>query len=93
LIRLLFAFLGGLAGAVILGSAFAMAGAQASRLLLGVENVAIGGEAGIAGLALGFGAGVWLVLRQNGHWGGTAVTSLVIGALFMIGCLGFVAFS
>jgi len=33
------------------------------------------------------------VLRQNGHWGGTAVTSLVIGALFMIGCLGFVAFS
>ncbi|MBS0548589.1 MAG: hypothetical protein JSR24_12615 [Proteobacteria bacterium] len=93
MIRILLALWGGLAGAIFLGSAFAMAGAQVSRLLSGVENVAIGAEAGLAGLAAGFVAGVWLVLRQNGHWGGTAVTGLTVGALFMIGCLGFVAFS
>ena len=93
MLKSVLAGVGGLAGAVILGSAFAMAGAQASRLLFGTENVTIGGEAGIAGLVLGCAGGLWLVLRKNGHWGGTAVTSLVIGALFMIGCLGFVAFS
>ena len=93
MLKLLLALVGGLAGAVILGSGFAMTAAQASRLLFGTENVAIGGEAGIAGLALGFAGGLWLVLRKNGHWGGTAVTSLVIGALFMVGCLGFVALS
>ena len=48
---------------------------------------------GVLGMALGFIAGVWLVLRREGKWAGTALTCLGIGALFMVGCLGFVAFS
>ena len=47
----------------------------------------------VTGLVLGIGVSLWLILRQEGKWAGTAVAWLWVGALFMIGCLGFVAFS
>ncbi len=49
--------------------------------------------AGSASLWLGFIGGVWLVLRDEGRWAGSALTWLWVGAFLIIGCLGFVAFS
>lgn len=86
-----------MAGAIILGPLLSMATAETFTLVHGrFEGAAAMGGAtigGVAGLALGLVGGIWLVLRNNGHRGGTAVTCLTVGALFMIGCLGFVAFS
>jgi hypothetical protein len=48
---------------------------------------------GVAGLLLGAIAGIWLVFRDGGRWAGSALTWLWVGALFLVGCLGFVAFS
>ena len=48
---------------------------------------------GIAGLLLGTIAGIWLVLRDEGRWAGTALTALWVVVLLLTGCLGFVAFS
>jgi hypothetical protein len=74
-----------------------MAGAQILTWLYGTfeGSAAMGGAAlgGFAGLPLGVGGGIWLVLRREGRWAGTAVTWLWVGAFFVIGCLGFVAFS
>jgi hypothetical protein len=96
--RIVFGLLGGLAGALIGGAVFGMMAAQlfvhtpASfhggwTTMAGAE---IGGAAGLFGGAM---AGTWLVLRDNGRWAGTALTWLWVGALLLIGCLGFVAFS
>lgn len=74
-----------------------MAGAQLFTLIYGsFEGAAAMGGAtlgGAAGLLLGVGVSLWLVLRHEGKWAGTAVAWLWVGALCMIGCLGFVAFS
>jgi hypothetical protein len=48
---------------------------------------------GSMGLLLGFLGGAWVVLRDEGRWAGSALTWLWVGALLIIGCLGFVAFS
>ncbi len=48
---------------------------------------------GALGVLAGFGGGLWLVLRKAGHWGGTAVTWLTVGALLMLISLAYVAFS
>ncbi len=98
MIRLLFGFLGGLAGALIGGAVLTMLTAQA---LLHIAPGVAGGWStmagaemgGMLGLLLGFLAGVWLVLRDEGRWAGSALTWLWVGALLLIGCLGFVAFS
>jgi hypothetical protein len=96
LIRLLFAFLGGLAGALITAPVLAMVAAQVINHLNSTPKgfVTVGGElGGLAGLLLGFAIGIWLVLRQEGRFAGTALTWLWVGALLLLGCLGFVAFS
>jgi len=46
-----------------------------------------------AGLILGFAGGLWLVLRRNGQWAGSAVAWLWVGASVVCICFGFVAFS
>jgi hypothetical protein len=96
LIKPLFAFLGGLAGALITAPVLAMIAAQVINHLNSVPKgfVTVGGElGGLAGVLLGFGIGIWLVLRQEGRFAGTALTWLWVGALLLMGCLGFVAFS
>jgi hypothetical protein len=74
-----------------------MAGAQIFTWLYGTFEgaAAMGGATigGVAGLVLGIGVSLWLVLRREGKWAGAAVAWLWVGAFFMIGCLGFVAFS
>ena len=96
--RILFGLFGGLAGALIGGVILGMATAQilshTPASAHGGWTIMAGAEmGGSAGLLLGFIGGVWLVLRENGHWAGSALTWLWVAALLLIGCLGFVAFS
>ena len=75
-----------------------MAGAQIlPRLVAGPhpEAAALSGAqfGGMAGLIAGAIAGLWLIFRDEGRWAGTALTWLWVGALLLIGCLGFVALS
>lgn len=98
LIRLLFGALGGLAGALIGGAVLAMATAQifshTPPAFHGGWSIMAGAEVGAsAGLLLGFIAGAWCVLRDNGRWAGSALTGLWVIALILAGCLAFVAFS
>jgi hypothetical protein len=97
LIKPLFAILGGIAGAFIGAPVLAMAGAQILTWIYGnfEGSAAMGGAklGGVAGLPLGFGGGIWLVLRKEGRWAGTALTWLWVGAFLILLCLGFVAFS
>jgi len=79
--------------APLLAMAFA---AGATFLYGGFEGAAaMGGGVigGALGVLAGFGGGLWLVLRKGSHWGGTAVTWLTVGALLMLLCLAYVAFS
>jgi hypothetical protein len=97
-IRLLFGVLGGLAGALIGGAVLGMVTAQvlvhgAPGSHGGWTTMAGAEMGGTLGLLLGFIAGAWLVLRDEGRWAGSALTWLWVGALLLIGCLGFVAFS
>lgn len=85
-IRISVAVLGGVAGALNGGALMAMITAA----LLSHSLAAIGG---LAGLGAGFGGGVWLVLRQNSRWAGSAVVGLWAMAILITLCLGFVALS
>ena len=84
-------------GSVIVAPLLAMAfAASATFLYGGFEGAAAMGGGmigGALGVLAGFGGGLWLVLRKGGHWGGTAVTWLTLGAIVMLVCLGYVAFS
>ncbi len=53
-----------------------------------------GGEIGAGlGLVLGFAAGIWLVLRNDGRHAGVALAFMWVGVLMIGGCLAFVAFT
>ncbi|HTE36079.1 MAG TPA: hypothetical protein VK630_06005 [Reyranella sp.] len=84
-------------GSVIAAPLLAMAFAAGATFLYGGFEgaAAMGGGmmGGTLGVFAGFGGGLWLVLRKGGHWGGTAVTWLTVGAILMLVCLGYVAFS
>jgi hypothetical protein len=82
---------------VIVAPLLAMAFAAGATFLYGGFEgaAAMGGGmiGGALGVFTGFGAGLWLVLRKGGHWGGTAVAWLTVGAIVMLVCVGYVAFS
>jgi hypothetical protein len=84
-------------GSVIAGPLLAMAFAAGANFIYGGFEgaAAMGGGVigGAVGVFAGFGGGLWLVLRKAGHWGGTAVTWLTVGAVLMLVCLAYVAFS
>jgi hypothetical protein len=84
-------------GAVIAGPLLAMAlAAVATFIYGGFEGAAAMGGGmigGALGVFAGFGGGLWLVLRKDGHWGGTAVTWLTVGAILILICLGYAALS
>jgi len=85
--------MGAFSGACLL----AMAGAFiASQIYGNVEGAAAmsGGWLGaIAGGVAGAAGALWLILRQGGHHGGTAVVGLTGLAIILMVCLAFVAFS
>lgn len=85
-IRISAALLGGVAGALNGGALLAMATAA----LLSHNLAAVGG---LVGLGAGFGGGIWLVLRRNSRWAGSAVVGLWAVAILIALCLGFVALS
>jgi hypothetical protein len=85
LIRLLLAFWGGLMGA--------FSGACAVAMAVGYFEPQLGDQAAIAGGAIGFVGGLWLVLRRDGQSGGSAVVGLTFTAVVMVIGLGYVAFS
>jgi hypothetical protein len=84
-------------GAVIAAPLLAMGAAALFTLIYGGFEgaAAMGGGmlGGALGVFAGFGGGLWLVLRKDGHWGGTAVTWLTVGAILMLVSLAYVAFS
>ncbi len=47
----------------------------------------------VTGVAVGFIAGIWAVLRDDAKHAGAAVAWLGVGVLIMALCLGYVAFS
>ena len=67
-----------------------MASVPADTLTPAARMRAIGG---VVGLVAGFAGGVGLVLWQDGRWAGNAVAWLGAGALLMLICLPYVAFS
>jgi hypothetical protein len=94
---MLLALWGGLSGAFVAGPLLAMAGAEILTLIYGGFEgaAAMGGGliGGAIGVVAGFAGGLWLVLRKDGYWGGTAVAWLTGAAIMMAVCLGYVAFS
>jgi hypothetical protein len=71
-------------------------GAFVGACLLAMASAAImrvGTPGAIAGGALGFGLGLWLVLHNGGLWAGKAIAALTGAAIMMVVCLAFVAFS
>lgn len=86
MLRTVFALLGGIAGALNGGALLAMATAA-------VFPHAYAMVGGLAGLGAGFGGGVWLVLRRNARWAGSAVVGLWAVAVLIAVCLAFVALS
>ncbi|HTE81032.1 MAG TPA: hypothetical protein VK634_10125 [Reyranella sp.] len=84
-------------GSVIAAPLLAMAFAAGATFLYGGFEgaAAMGGGmiGGALGVFAGFGGGLWLVLRKGGHWGGTAVTWLTVGAVLMLVSLAYVTFS
>ena len=74
-----------------------MAGAFIANQIYGnFEGAAAmsGGWLGAVAGAIGGAAGtLWLILRQGGHHGGTAVVGLTGLAIILVVCFAFVAFS
>jgi hypothetical protein len=97
LVKVLFGLLSCIAGALIGGPVFAMVTAQVISHTGGTHGgwtMMAGAEmAGVAGILLGAVVGIWLVFRDGGRSAGSALTWLWVGALLLMGCLGFVAFS
>jgi hypothetical protein len=85
LIRLLLAFWGGLMGA--------FSGACAVAMAVGTFEPRLGDHAAIVGGVIGCAGGLWLVLRRDGQWGGSAVVGLTLTAVILLICLAWVAFS
>ncbi|MCW5738112.1 MAG: hypothetical protein KIS73_28580 [Enhydrobacter sp.] len=84
-------------GSIIASPLLAMTFAAGATLLYGGFEgaAAMGGGmiGGALGVVAGFAGGLWVVLRRGGHWGGTAVTWLTVGAILMLVSLAYVAFS
>ena len=97
MIKVVFGCLGGLAGLLIGGALLAMAGGTLASYLHGTFEGATATGGGLLGggigTILGGAAGVWAVLRRDGHWAGSAVVWLWAGVVMLLVALGFVAFS
>ena len=85
MIKLLLAFWGGLMGA--------FSGAWVLAMGVGYLEPRLGDRAALVGGLAGFAGGLWLTLRRDGQWGGSAVVALTSVALMMVISLGYVAFS
>jgi hypothetical protein len=81
----LLAFWGGLMGA--------FTGACVLAMGVGYLEPRLGVQAALAGGLAGFVGGLWLTLRRDGQWGGSAVVALTGVAIMMVISLGYVAFS
>jgi len=85
--------MGAFSGACLL----AMAGAALASAVYGnFEGAAAmsGGTLGaFIGAVVGAAVALWLILRQGGHHGGTAVVALTGLAILLVVCFAFVAFS
>ena len=71
----------------------AFSGACLVAMAVGYLEPRLGDQAALAGGALGLAGGLWLTLRRDGRWGGSAVVALTGVAAMMIISLGYVAFS
>lgn len=85
MIKLLLAFWGGLMGA--------FSGACGLAMGVGYLHPRLGDRAALVGGLAGFAGGLWLTLRRDGQWGGSAVVALTGVAVMMVISLGYVAFS
>ncbi|HYD05652.1 MAG TPA: hypothetical protein VEC60_07995 [Reyranella sp.] len=85
--------MGAFAGACLLAMAGAFIATEIYGAFEGAAAMAGGWLGAFAGAIVGFGVALWLILRQGGHHGGTAVVALTGTALLMVFCFVFVAVS
>ena len=71
----------------------AFSGACLLAMAVGTVAPRLGDQAALAGGVAGFAGGLWLVLRRDAQWGGSAVVALTGLAIMMVISLGYVAFS
>jgi len=71
----------------------AFSGACLLAMAVGTLEPRLGDQAALAGAALGLVGSLWLVLRRDGQWGGSAVVGLTGVAVMTMISLGYVAFS
>ena len=71
----------------------AFTGACVLAMGVGYLDAPRGDQAALVGGLAGFVAGLWLMLRKDGQWGGSAVVALTGIAIMMVISLGYVAFS
>jgi len=71
----------------------AFTGACVLAMGVGYLQPQLGDQAALVGGLAGFVAGLWLTLRRDGQWGGSAVVALTGVAIMMVISLGYVAFS
>ena len=85
--------MGAFSGACLLAMAGAFIASEIYGNFEGAAAMAGGWLGAFAGAAAGAAVALWLILRQGGHWGGTAVVALSGLAIVLVACFVFVAFS
>jgi hypothetical protein len=85
--------MGAFSGACLLAMAGAFIASEIYGNFEGAAAMGGGTIGGVAGLAVGAVAALWLILRQGGHHGGLAVVALTGLAIILVVCFGYVAVS
>jgi hypothetical protein len=85
--------MGAFSGACLLAMAGAFIASQIYGNFEGAAAMGGGWLGAVVGAIVGLTVALWLILRQGGHHGGTAVVGLTILAIILVVCFAFVAFS
>jgi hypothetical protein len=85
--------MGVFSGACLLAMAGAVIAVQTYGNVEGAAAMSGGWLGAFIGAVAGAAVALWLILRQGGHYGGTAVVALTGLGIMLVVCFAFVAFS